>query len=426
MPDQTSEPLRRPVRGPVRFIPSQIDKESVTSQPKARDSPLKRAKRDLRTCLQLLPKLPNIFRPVWAPRPTDELYLGSRSLLNVVGLVLVSLLETVILLGSCLSVLVLPGAISYWICLLNLRIVGWTCAPFHGPAVYHAGLGPDNVRDVMREERWIFINGVVVTSYGLEQNCKLLAQVFRRPITGIQNRTYGLIGDLLECIIQRTFSYNTYDARVAYDHLKEVLVDPRIRKVVLICHSQGAIVGSLVLDMLFAELSVKQMAKVEVYTFGSAAEHINNPLNDTSKRGVIKHIEHYVNKSDPVPQWGVLRNMNDVKNKYAGRVFIREDGRGHMFNQHYLSQMFPLEEEITPNKAKFLDQLVQVDEGITEARRVFVRRETGLAPNDPSSPSGTAGRGAIDFLTGLPVREVSRLCHYMAGRDPEADENGMN
>ncbi|EFR04357.1 hypothetical protein MGYG_07365 [Nannizzia gypsea CBS 118893] len=415
MTEQITKPLR-PARCPVRLIPSQVDKESITSQPKARDSPLKRLRRDLRTCLQLLPKLPNIFRPLYAPRPTDELYLGKRSILNVVGLVLVSVLEALLLLISCLSILLLPGAISCCLCVLNLRIVGWVCAPFHGPAIFHAELGPNNARNpTTKEERWIFINGVVVTQ---------LAQIFQRPITGIQNRTYGLFGDLLECIIQRTFSYNTYDARVAYDYLKKVLVDPCTQRVVLICHSQGAIVGSLALDMLFADLPAKQMAKLEIYTFGSAAEHISNPLNNAGTGGVIKYIEHYVNKNDPIPQWGVLRSMNDVKDKYAGRVFICENGRGHLFNQHYLSQMFPLGGETASSETCFLNQSVQVDEGITEARHLLVCQETnGLTPNDdsPSSPSGTAARGAIGFLTGMLVREVSRLSQYMAGREPDVD-----
>ncbi|EGD99028.1 hypothetical protein TESG_06388 [Trichophyton tonsurans CBS 112818] len=406
----------------VRLIPSQIDKESISSQPKARDSPLKRLRRDLRTCLQLLPELPNIFRPLHAPRPTDELYLGKRSILNLVGLVLVSLLEAILLLISCLSILLLPGAISCCLCLVNLRITGWACAPFHGPAIFHAELGPYNAR-YSTEERWIFINGVVVTSYGLEQNCRQLAEIFRRPITGIQNHTFGLIGDLLECIIQRAFSYNTYDVRVAYDYLKKVLVDPGVQKVVLICHSQGAIVASLALDMLFADLPAKQMAKLEIFTFGSAADHFNNPLNDAGTGGVIRHIEHYVNKNDPVPQWGVLRSISNPKNKYAGRVFICGDGRGHLFNQHYLSQMFPLGAEISPSNACFVNHTVSVDKRVMEARHQFVCQEANkLTPNGdgPSSPSGTAARGAIGFLTGMLVREVSRLSQYMAGREPDA------
>lgn len=65
-------------------------------------------------------------------------------------------------------------------------------------------------------------------------NINMISDVFKRPVTGIHNRTYGLIFDLVECIIQRDFSYITDDIRVAYNHLKETLLDPSVRRVVLV------------------------------------------------------------------------------------------------------------------------------------------------------------------------------------------------
>lgn len=102
------------------------------------------------------------------------------------------------------------------------------------------------------------------------------------------------------------------------------------------------------------------MAKLEIYTFGSAASHFSNPsvklsteadplsLNRTiqsdrpsiSPQGqhVIGHIEHYANEYDVIPRWGVLHSICDIQtNRYAGSVFVRMHQSGHMFNQHVRS-----------------------------------------------------------------------------------------
>ena len=74
--------------------------------------------------------------------------------------------------------------------------------------------------------------------------------------------SYGLIGDLIECLIQHCFSYNTMDVRVAFDHVKACLADPSVEKVVLIAHSQGGIIASLVLDKLFTDLPSDSTSKL--------------------------------------------------------------------------------------------------------------------------------------------------------------------
>ena len=73
---------------------------------------------------------------------------------------------------------------------------------------------------------------------------------------------YGLVADLAECLLQRVFSYSTMDVRVAYDYVKACLADPTVSKVVLIAHSQGGIIASLVLDRLFADLPSESISKL--------------------------------------------------------------------------------------------------------------------------------------------------------------------
>lgn len=99
-------------------------------------------------------------------------------------------------------------------------------------------------------------------------NVDMLSSIFKRPIVGIHNRTFGVVFDLMECLIQRCFSYSTEDTRIMYQHLKSILMDPKITKVVVIAHSQGGIILSTALDSLFADLPCGAFDKLEIYTFG--------------------------------------------------------------------------------------------------------------------------------------------------------------
>ena len=111
----------------------------------------------------------------------------------------------------------------------------------------------------------------------LKSNINRLALTFGRPVIGVHNQTSGILFDIVECLVQRNFGLATRDVREAYRILKGKLYDPRYAKVVFILHSQGGIEGGLVLDWLLQELPQDLLAKLEVYTFGNAANHFNNP-----------------------------------------------------------------------------------------------------------------------------------------------------
>jgi hypothetical protein len=58
---------------------------------------------------------------------------------------------------------------------------------------------------------------------------------------------------------------------------------------------------------------------------------------------VIAHIEHYCNSGDMVTRWGALFSAKSIlQNRFCGHIFINEGASGHMLNQHYLSDMFPI------------------------------------------------------------------------------------
>ena len=149
-----------------------------------------------------------------------------------------------------------------------------------------------------------------------------------------KERRIGIVFDILQCIVQRDFGYSTNEIRDAYSYVKSNLIDPKHQKVILIVHSQGGIIASLMVDWLLAELPRDALYKLEIYTFSSAANHFNNPsfsLRAHGDRGgkdeeddsepcskAIRYIEHYANSDDFVCRWGVL-NFATVENRFMGK-----------------------------------------------------------------------------------------------------------
>ncbi|KAK8120489.1 hypothetical protein PG999_004609 [Apiospora kogelbergensis] len=133
-------------------------------------------------------------------------------------------------------------------------------------------------------ESWIFINGVACGEAWLLSNINRLALTFGRPVMGIHNKTDGIIFDVFECLVQRNLSYATTDVREAYRTVKEELYNPAKSKVIFILHSQGAIEGSMVLDWLLQEMPQDILSKLEVYTFGAAANHMNSPTKHVASQ----------------------------------------------------------------------------------------------------------------------------------------------
>lgn len=240
----------------------------------------------------------------------------------------------------------------------------------------------------------------------MKSNLDRLALTFKRPILGIHNKTNGILFDVLECLVQRNLGYATYDVRVCYAIIKEKLYNPSYSKVIFILHSQGGIEGSMIINWLLQELPQDLLSKLEVYTFGNAANHFNNPhrhlgsqeralgnpvLARTDSIGTTKtakghhptasppttspdspsdstylrretsasapsavsdraigHIEHYAHTTDFVALWGVLhfaaaRPGSVAVPRFMGRVFAKTGlGGGHQMVQHYLDGMFPL------------------------------------------------------------------------------------
>lgn len=150
-----------------------------------------------------------------------------------------------------------------------------------------------------------------------------------------------------------------------------------------------------------------------------------------------------------VPRWGVLYNVIQIlDNRFSGRIFVRMGASGHMFNQHYLDAMFPLDHALV---GTFLDQVVDVDEKLALRRESkalqqvsAMRRESmKQLPNGEVLDWGDLDRIPVDLIVngeapsgsenllinfvnsqtgsdarGKTVRQLSRLWKYVNGGNP--------
>ncbi|KAI1170051.1 hypothetical protein F4777DRAFT_595614 [Nemania sp. FL0916] len=262
----------------TKFFGSQVGGKSVINYSYT-DPPWRLVAHDVKSFFTFAWALPWI---VWPMRPCDGGHFDELSftadnvwcifihiILAILQLLFLILLPIALLLPVYLFIAALAifFSINWLLCrLLNGSTTTYASDPRYAPPLAEH-----------QHEQWIFLNGVAVGEAWLKSNINRLALTFKRPILGIHNRTTGIIFDVIECLIQRNFGYATSDIRTAYKILKETLYNPQYAKVVFILHSQGGIEGGLVLDWLLQELPQDLLAKLEVYTFGNAANHFNNP-----------------------------------------------------------------------------------------------------------------------------------------------------
>jgi hypothetical protein len=212
---------------------------------------------------------PGVITPFWTLNPQDEFYLGwSRNVFDLFLLSFASIFEVVLVITCVPLFLLLPGSICVVVFISGQILIHLICFPLQGPSKVWSKT-PTDPEEVARhernaKERWFFLNGCCVSGHNLQQNANQLSETFGRPIFAIHNRTYGVIGDLFECILQRSFDLFTEETRVCYEYIKAYSTDPTVMKVVLIAHSQGCIMASQILDQLYVDLPTEAVSKLEV------------------------------------------------------------------------------------------------------------------------------------------------------------------
>lgn len=80
---------------------------------------------------------------------------------------------------------------------------------------------------------------------------------------------------MLPTIISR-FSINP-SSETLQTQLRDAMLSPSCQKVIIMAHGTGAAMLSQVMDRMLCDMPMDMMAKMEIYTFGSAARHMSNP-----------------------------------------------------------------------------------------------------------------------------------------------------
>ncbi|KAK1964085.1 hypothetical protein LY78DRAFT_694432 [Colletotrichum sublineola] len=318
-------------------------------------------------------------------------------------------------------------------------------------------------REEHADEEWIFLNGVAVGKNWLQSNIDRISLTFHREVKGVHNRTAGIIFDVIQCLLERCVYFGTANTRICFSHISDALLNSKKTKVVLILHSQGGLEGSIILDWLINQHPREVLQKLEIFTFGNAANHFNNPRVKKEnavarpKDRAIRHIEHYANSRDFVSRWGVLHfkkqtarkngrflHLDEISNliskqvqiikattktasKQANKldsewnayqgVLIERSGSGHQFNQHYLDNMFPLDASLSR---------VQTNGDGSPLPGTFMASRTHVC-NDPwkihekrNMTNGVDGNAQVNghFEEDQQVYQISRLWKYVNGRSP--------
>lgn len=156
-------------------------------------------------------------------------------------------------------------------------------------------------QDGYEYEAWFYINGVATNEEMARDRGKYLVAVFGRPVRIIQNQTRSLLPDLLQVTAQKGFQSLTGAGSRALEAINNSLLDNGCKRVIVLAHSQGAVIMGRVLSLLDNDSSLPDSAlrKLEVFTFG-------NPPDYMFSERPLGHIEHFANRFDLVARLGEL------------------------------------------------------------------------------------------------------------------------
>lgn len=181
--------------------------------------------------------------------------------------------------------------------------------------------------------RWFFINGMATPAPTAVLNANELARIFRRPIHLLHTPTWSLWRDLATSITARTLRKDGKLSRPATYVIQQALEENE--RVVLICHSQGTIVGSYIVRKLLRHESTRPLVKkLELYCIGGIADSLEVDAALSDEAGYpVPYVEHFANGRDYFAEVGILSHLDNTE----GTVFCIPKRSGHLLNQHYLA-----------------------------------------------------------------------------------------
>jgi pimeloyl-ACP methyl ester carboxylesterase len=194
--------------------------------------------------------------------------------------------------------------------------------------IRHGFALPETHKPIKDSQSWFFVNGLSASKELLQLNGEALADLFNRKINLLFNASEGLVKDIAEC-----YSGELGDGSLQSASALCKLLEAELRnrqKVVLIAHSQGGAIAMYAAKKLHDRLKKveggsEMLSKLEVYTFGYASI-------EKSLKGSI-HIESFVNEFDLMSK---LASNTKCADGDSSTQYIRDEGRGHLLNAHYL------------------------------------------------------------------------------------------
>ncbi|PMD52551.1 uncharacterized protein K444DRAFT_706143 [Hyaloscypha bicolor E] len=336
--------------------------------------------------------------------------------------------------------LVLPGIVFSILCIMSAGLIAVLTWPLHGSRVVSSGKERKRNLEQLSGVKLLYINGSITSQRGFRSHINSLSLIFGRPVIGVYNPTNGLVIDILEMLLLRSIPYPSRTSTTLYTQLRELLLPPSTRKVLVIAHGTGASILSSVLSKLHNDLPIDILSKLEIFTFGSAATYLSNSLlaqhsriigeHSTTYPGakeeierVIPYIEHYAFSADIFARCGILKYMLKVlDNRFYGRLFVLNatPHTGLTFTQ-YLQAIFPANA-----KGSMLDEVVGVDVLSAEAREIAAQGLNLPLKSLSNHYEGIGGTFLSDKTLdmngkGKTVRQLSRLWQYAGGAHPAGE-----
>lgn len=199
---------------------------------------------------------------------------------------------------------------------------------------------PSTAAAAVRNEIWIFVNGIGTNRMMAQQSQRQLEQIFGRHCWLCYMPTNSIWFDLLWTLLSEKMGWSASQPLLR-NTLHNAIVQAaagRYERVVLVAHTHGTLTATLrELENIDPHFSHLLKRFLEVYTFGHGAH---------SAPQVGAYLEHLVNGRDTVAWMGVLfpypqfwRNARGEAMQIMGRI-CKEPGQwGHLFQTHYLEPM---------------------------------------------------------------------------------------
>ena len=223
--------------------------------------------------------------------------------------------------------------------------------PFHRPSYLPDVIGDtffgDNSRYIICDDDnnetkssscCLYINGIMMTELEtIEKHKKQLKHKFPLlpSIHYFYNATDSFFTDIYECILNKQTIRHSEASYKFFALVVRKIVDPRMKKVVLIAHSQGTILVSTMLAKL-KELGLDKecyINKLEIYLFSNCSTTTKYVLPDKK----LPYIENITNQHDFVSRFGMTSSQQELID-IDGEMIIMKDKYGHLFGRNYINQ----------------------------------------------------------------------------------------